>query len=138
MNMDTPLQPAETAHPVNTVDMSSIPYKNISRGFAVGPMSTPPDDNPIASDDLPVAGPDASVEATPAELDQYFFDPPGDKSFKVCSSAIDPRNTIIMTSGSLRLCGVLVDSSAERVSKSSSRNTLANVLPKHANLLEQL
>jgi len=104
--MDTPLQPAEAAHPVTTVDMSSIPFKNISRGVGVGPMTTEPDDNPIASDDLPVAGPDTSVKATPAELDQYFFNPPGHKSFKVCSPAIDPPNIIIMTSDGLRFCRV--------------------------------
>ena len=69
LNMDTPLQPAEAAHPVSAVDMSSIPAKNDSRGVAVGPVATPPEE--ILN---PVAGPDASVKATPAALDRYFFE----------------------------------------------------------------
>ena len=72
LNMDTPLQPAEAAHPVSAVDMSSIPSKNGTRGEHVGPAAALPEES------LPAGtGPGARVGATPAALDQYLFESSG-------------------------------------------------------------
>ena len=86
--MDTPLQPAELAHRAAAVDMSSIPSKNgsSSLGVLVSPTATPDEVITISAAAAAVAaaaGPDASVEAVPAELDRYFFDAPGDSARQV-------------------------------------------------------
>lgn len=84
LNLDTPLQPLEAAHPAAAVDMSSIPSKNGSFGVVVGPAADPPDAATLSAGAGVAAGPDASVKAVPAELDRYFFDAPGNSAHQVC------------------------------------------------------